>query len=107
MGVGGAVSCGAGVWEFEGGVGELCGVSWLGVCAGVGMGDVGVVELGAVVACGEAMGMIFCVLCWFCERTWAQGTVFSNTLPDPLTKPSPTGYNGKQQSKPSKSRKQR
>jgi hypothetical protein len=51
MGVRGAVSCGAGVWECEGGVWELCGVSLLGVCAGAGVGDVGVVELGAVVAC--------------------------------------------------------
>ena len=30
----------------------MCGVLLLGVCAGVGVGDVGVVELGAVVACG-------------------------------------------------------
>ena len=34
----------------------------LGVCAGVGVGDVGVVELGAVVACGGDGGDCLCVV---------------------------------------------
>jgi hypothetical protein len=52
VGVGGAVSDRAGVWECEGGVWELCGVSALVLCAGAGVEDVGVVELGAVAECG-------------------------------------------------------
>jgi hypothetical protein len=61
MGVGGAVSCGAGVWEREGGVWELCEVSALVLCAGAGAGDVGVVELGAVGCAWAAIGAIVCV----------------------------------------------
>jgi len=56
MGVGGAVSGGTGVWECEGGIWELCGLSPLEVCAGAGVGDVGIVELGAVVAGGRWSG---------------------------------------------------
>ncbi len=44
LGVAGAVSERADVWECEGGLRELCGVSFVGGGALVGVGDVSVVE---------------------------------------------------------------
>jgi hypothetical protein len=80
-------------------------VSALVLCAGAGAGDVGVVELGAVVACGGVMGVIICVWFSLCGAAKCQEGYFRTPSPTPLTKASSMGYNRKQQSGTSKSRK--
>jgi len=67
LGVAGAfLDRAGGVWGCEGGVWELYGLSACGVCAGSGVGFVGVVEYGAVSACWGWWRFLLCVGCGGC-----------------------------------------
>jgi hypothetical protein len=77
LGVEGAFSDRAGVWACAGGVGELCGLSACGGCAGSGVGSVGVVEGGAVSACAGWWCFLLCVGCGGCA-VWVGRGIFEH-----------------------------